>query len=321
MSLLIGSGLPLAAFFCAGMAWWLWRRRRAPSMPSQVPQHRYAPARADPAEQGEDAPGRAWALPLVAAAAAATGSSETGDGDAIQAAVARTLSRFASERQRLPRRPQLLPQLLGTLNDDAASLGEIAALIGRDPTLAAGLLKLANSPLYRLQPAPVESLDRAVALVGTQGLRRLVAVALMQPVMRTDGGVLGRLPEVLWEHTQHAAVVAARHAQSLGEDAFAAQLLALLQGLGAIVMMQAVRETCEQRAVAAPPAVVTACLLEHWSPRIGRLVAQEWELSSRLLDALDEQSAADLSTMSGLGRSLALAAPAATQAILAPTPA
>ena len=229
------------------------------------------------------------------------------------------LSRFASEPQRLPRRPQLLPQLLGMLNDDEASLAAIASLIARDPALAAGLLKLANSSLYRLQPAPVESLDRAVALIGTQGLRRLVAVALMQPVMRTEGGLFGRLPELVWEHTQHAALAAAHHAQAVEhDDAFAAQLLALMQGLGAIVVVQTLREVCERRNLLAPSPEDTARMLEHWSPRIGRLVAQEWQLSARLLEALDDQAAASLGAMSGLGRALALAGPAASDAMQAP---
>lgn len=223
----------------------------------------------------------------------------------VHAAVERALARFASEPQRLPRRPQLLPQLLGTLNDEQASAREVAALIARDPALAATLLKLANSPLYRLQQAPVESVERAVALVGTEGLRRLVAVALMQPVMRTEGGVFGPLPERIWEHTQQATVLAVRHARAAGVDAFAAQLLVLLQGLGAIVVVQTLRDECQRAGNAMPPLDAIAEVLRRWSPRIGRLVAGQWQLSPALLQALDEVSAGDRQAMGALAGVLA----------------
>lgn len=227
----------------------------------------------------------------------------------------RTLARFAEAPQRLPRRPQLLPQLLSTLNDDEASGREIAGVIARDPALAAHLLRLANSALYRTQPAPIESLDRAVALVGTEGLRHLVAMAVMQPVMRMDGGALGALPDLIWEHTQRAALAAAQFAKTVErEDAFAAQLLALLQGLGAILVVQALRDACAQHR-GAPDVGVATRLLQDASPRLGRAVAREWGLSERVLQGLDDQALDDTTRMTGLGRALAVAAPHASAAM------
>lgn len=277
---------------------------------------------ADPpvaADGGEAAPDRDWALPLVVLACEGQPHCGPEQAASLVAAAEQALRRFATEPQRLPRRPQLLPRLLSTLNDDAASGREIAGIIARDPALAAHLLKLANSALYRSQPAPVESLDRAVAMVGTGGLRHLIAVALMQPVMQVEGGVFGRLPERVWEHTQHAALAAARHARTMGkEDAFAAQLLALLHGLGAIVTVQALRDACASRHCAAPEPALAARVLQAWAPRIGCAVAKEWALSARLMQALDEQAHGDLSAMAELGRVLALAAPEASAAFAAP---
>ncbi|UWX04779.1 HDOD domain-containing protein [Pseudoxanthomonas sp. NC8] len=93
------------------------------------------------------------------------------------------------------------------------------------------MLRLANSSFHRVRAEPVESLERAVALVGTSGLRQLVSLALLQPVMQAEGGSLGGLPGRIWEHTQLAAAIASRLATQDGEDGFAAQLLALLRGL------------------------------------------------------------------------------------------
>jgi hypothetical protein len=87
----------------------------------------------------------------------------------------------------------LLPKLIQAVNDNQSSGRDIAALIGQDPALAGNLLRIANSPLYRLQALPVESLERAVTLVGTDGLRQMIATAMMQPVLNM-GGVYGRFP-------------------------------------------------------------------------------------------------------------------------------
>jgi HD-like signal output (HDOD) protein len=263
---------------------------------------------------------RDWAGPLLRLAevdASVLLSPE--DSVPVIAAVTRALARFAEDPQRLPRRPQLLPQLLSTLNDDAASGRDIAGIIARDPALAANLLKLANSTLYRRHGLPVESLDRAVAMVGVDGLRHLVAVALMQPVMRMDGGVFGRLPDLVWDHTQRTALIAADAARAGGrEDVFAAQLLALLQGLGAIVVAQVLRDVTAEYADGLPDAGAMAGTLQRWSPRLGRAVAREWGLSERVMQALDEQEAEGIPSMGPLGRALALAAPEASAAMEAP---
>ena len=297
------------------MSGWWKRERREPAISSVA----MAPhtditgvAAAAPA-----APSRDWARPLLRLAQMdidACLSPE--DSRAVLATARGALARFADDPQRLPRRPQLLPQLLGALNDDEASGRDIAGIIARDPALAANLLKLANSALYRRDTLAVESLDRAVAMVGVDGLRHLVAVALMQPVMRVEGGVFGRLPELVWEHTQRTALVAARLAGPSGREAvFAAQLLALLQGLGAIVVVQVLRDAAAGSAGRVPDAAAMARVLHRWSPRLGCAVAREWGLSERLMQALREQTADDVATLSPLARVLANAAPEAGNAM------
>lgn len=298
--------------------WWS-RGRRAQAASPRV---RGVTERADivATSLSHEAPPRDWAGPLLRLAGVDAAAPRSPDeGEPVIAATARALARFAEDPQRLPRRPQLLPHLLSTLNDEEASSRDIAGIIARDPALAANLLKLANSALYRSHAAPVESLDRAVAMVGVDGLRHLVAVALMQPVMKMEGGVFGRLPDLIWDHTQRTALIAADAARAGGrEDVFAAQLLALLQGLGAIVVVQALRDAVERNAGALPAADALAELLHRWSPRLGRAVAGAWGLPERVMLALHEQDAGDIAAASGLARALSRAAPEASRAMELP---
>jgi HD-like signal output (HDOD) protein len=235
---------------------------------------------------------------------AATGS-VTGHAEVTAAADA-ILSRIETQPRYTPRRPQLLPQLMRTVHDPDASGRDIAAIIAQDPALAGNLLRIASSAFYRVQSEPVESIERAVAMVGTDGIRRIIAAALVQPVISDGGGVFGRFPTIIWEHTLVAATAAADHAKLVErDDAFAAQLVALLQGLGSIIVVQVVRDQYAGRPELVPDAAIAGALLDRWAVSTARRVAESWELSDRIGMALaDQQRAVAAGEMSPLGRSL-----------------
>ncbi len=97
-------------------------------------------------------------------------------------AVQQILERIEARPEYIPRRPSLLPKLLATVNDNEATMAEMSRIIAQDPALTGNLLRIANSPIYRTNSLPVDSIDRAVTLVGVQGIRSIIATALLQPV-------------------------------------------------------------------------------------------------------------------------------------------
>ncbi len=223
----------------------------------------------------------------------------------IVMAVSSSLQTTAVDAKHAPRRPMLLPELVRAVNDSDTTRRELAKMVARDPALVGALLKLANSPLYRRGPKPVESVDRALEVLGTNGTRSLVAAALMQPVFRAADGDSARFAEIIWEHTQRAAAAAELHAAAVeSSDPFAAQLVALVMGLGAIVVYRRVLDQYGRQGVPPEPTAV-ASLLEEQTPRVARQVAASWELSDRVLEALDEQRFERIEPpASSLGRSL-----------------
>jgi hypothetical protein len=127
-------------------------------------------------------------------------------------AVAQILEKVQARPEYIPRRPALLPKLLSTINDPQAAMVEISRIIAQDPALTGNLLRIANSPMYRVNNLPIESIDRAVTLVGVQGIRSIIATALLQPVMASSSGAYGRFPELVWEHTLYSASTAEMYA-------------------------------------------------------------------------------------------------------------
>jgi HD-like signal output (HDOD) protein len=223
----------------------------------------------------------------------------------IVTAAASALQGSAADPRYAPRRPLLLPELVRAVNDSDTTRRELAQMIARDPALVGSLLKLANSPIYRRSAQPIESLERALAVLGTQGARSLVAAALLQPVFKPAVGDTSRFPEIIWEHTQRAAAASELHATVVeGSDPFAAQLVALLFGLGAIVVYRVALDQYAARG-AVPDATALASLLDEQVAKVARQIAAGWDLSGRVLDALEEQQPErSEGPASSLGRSL-----------------
>jgi HD-like signal output (HDOD) protein len=228
------------------------------------------------------------------------------DHAAVAAATATALETAATEPRYAPRRPMLLPQILRAVSDNDTSRRELANMIARDPALVGSLLKLANSPFYRVNAQPVESVDRAVAVMGTDGIRSLIAAALVQPVFRTGTSETSRFPEVVWEHTYRSAAAGEVHAAIVEDsDPFAAQLLALVTGLAAIVVYRVALDVYATKSKLNPDPTVIAKLLNENTGMVARRIAASWELSERILEALDDQlPGRNAAPQTSLGRSL-----------------
>jgi hypothetical protein len=233
-------------------------------------------------------------------------------------AVNQILDRIEARPEYIPRRPSLLPKLLATVNDSEASFTEMARIIAQDPALTGNLLRIANSPLYRVSSQPVESIERAVTLVGVRGIRSIIAVALLQPVMTSGSGSYSRFPELVWEHTLYSALAAESHATQIEKaEPFLAQLCGLLYGLSAIVVFRIVRDQFAAHPHLHGDPGSYARLLETWvAPTAGR-IAVSWELSPRVQYALESQTvAAELQMENSLGRSLRFGRVAASLIVL-----
>jgi HDOD domain len=232
-------------------------------------------------------------------------STVTSGHDNVAAATAAALEDVATQQRYAPRRPNMLPKILSASSDDSFSRRELAALIARDPSLVGNLLKIANSSYYRLTPEPVESVDRAVVLLGTDGIRSLVTAALMQPIFRIGGADFPRFPEIAWEHTFRSASAAVPYNFMVEKsDPFAAELLSLVMGLAEIVVFRVTMDQYAKNSRLRPDAGIVSALLDMHSATVARRIGASWELSEATLAGLDGQEANTTTYPSALGRSL-----------------
>jgi HD-like signal output (HDOD) protein len=199
---------------------------------------------------------------------------------------ARVLGDLDLQAKYLPRRPSLLPRLMSAISSDTNSMREMAHIIGEDGALLGGLLRLANSSFYRVSGTkPIDTLERAVAQVGTEGLRSLVATALLHPVMTGTQGPYSSFAEATWAHGECAAACAELHAARIERtDAFSARLLVLVLSLASNTVFRIVREHCRSRDAVRPAAV--AKLLDDWASPTALRIAESWDLPAELRGAL-----------------------------------
>lgn len=240
------------------------------------------------------------------------------DHDRMVIAAVTAIDDAATQRKYSPRRPNLLPQLMRAINDEDVSRRELAAIIARDPSLVGALLKMANSAFYRVSYKPVESIERAVVILGSDGLRSLMTAALMQPIFEVaSAGAFPRFAELVWEHALRSAHAAIPHAALVERaDPFAAELLSLVSGLAEIVIFRAAMDKSSSWSrQGQPDPLVLASLLDSQAAAFAWRIGADWELSELMMAALEEQMVAAEPT-TPLGRSLRFGRCAGALAVL-----
>ena len=275
--------------------------RAAPATSSSAP----GVAAAAPPDAPATAPSSAAretpaASPLQQVIAFALGEADADSLDVLDTAstqlllgASQELALIGNETRYTPRRPSLLPQLLEAVSDEDASLRALSRIISQDPALTGELLRTANSALYRVSGSPVESIERAAAMLGTQGLRTLISAALVRPLASGDGSAdSGRFGDITWEHSIYSASAAeAWAARAQDCDPFTAHLLGLMHGLGEVAVYRVMRDIMDRQPARQSPALVSQALATQGAVT-ARRIAASWGLSDRTQEALEAQSAA-----------------------------
>lgn len=124
----------------------------------------------------------------------------------------------------IPAQPQTVIELMKMTNSQNVDLDQIARQVGKDPSLAAKVLKMVNSPLFGMR-RPVDSIAQALNLMGLQLFRRAVlASALRETMSAVDSGTC----DAFWTHSELVArcceVVAKKLRPELVQQAYLAGL-------------------------------------------------------------------------------------------------
>lgn len=142
-------------------------------------------------------------------------------------------SRLLRRYCELPPIPAVAVRLLGLLAKEEVGLGEVAAAVGADATIAAEVLRAANTAYYGIR-GEVTSIRHATTLLGVARIRALAATVGLR---RYLGQVL-TIPAVerSWRHNLACAATAEQVALRLGGSAADAYMAGLLHDLGRLAL-------------------------------------------------------------------------------------
>jgi HD-like signal output (HDOD) protein len=184
----------------------------------------------------------------------------------------------------VPRIPELIPQLLRDLADDAVSAGDLAREVERDLVLVAEVIREANSAYYRpLQP--VKSLDAALMMIGQNGLRMLLARIAFRPLITMqESGFVRQAAPVIWNQSERCALAASLMAPGLGAGVFEAYLAGLMQNLGLIVALRLAGQADASGKI--PGSSEFGLRLFDVSRQLSAAIAGHWEFPQDVVDGI-----------------------------------
>jgi len=182
---------------------------------------------------------------------------------------------------RIPPYPAVAVRLRRVIARGDYGLSELERIVGEDQSLAATLLRYANSAVYR-RVTPTTTLGAAIMRIGASEVAR-IALALSLGGFAVENGVLGSLRHKDWRQALVSALCCRALAYWRQSDAEEAYVCGLLHDFGRIVAISGFEDiltrTKDKRVLSED---VWSDAVEQLHIKIGLLTAQRWNLSPLL---------------------------------------
>ena len=185
----------------------------------------------------------------------------------------------AAHERLLPRAAAVVPPLLARLRSPTLALPDLVQQVSRDVSLAAEVIRCANSARYRRDAAVVE-LEHAIRLLGVEGLRSAIARAVLKPLIGQRAGLSSAAAARLWDHSDRKSQLCALLAPGCGIDAFAGCLAGLAHNAVWPALLRALEPPTDGTPCQLSPAFALALATRR--DRLFAIVAREWLLDDLL---------------------------------------
>ena len=184
--------------------------------------------------------------------------------------------------------PSIFLKVNELVNDARSSAADIGHAIEQDAALSARLLKIVNSPYYGF-PSSIDTITRAITIIGTRDLRDLVlATTVVETFSGMDNDLINM--EKYWRHNLYCAVTGRilaqqRHVKNT-ERLFVA---GLLHDIGQLVMYQSIPDKCNEalqrtQSQGTPLYIAEREIIGFSHADVGAALMQRWKLPDSLIE-------------------------------------
>lgn len=147
------------------------------------------------------------------------------------------VSHFDGHDLKMPPLMHVAERVLSELRNRKCSMVTVAAVIAEDQVIAAAVLRMANSPLYRgLQK--ITAIQPALTRLGVRAIRTLMMHESLHSALFQGSGWSAELARILWMRSLAAACVMRALSKFTSIDEEEAHLIGLLHDIGSIIVLR-----------------------------------------------------------------------------------
>lgn len=190
---------------------------------------------------------------------------------------------LVEDRLIIPTLPQVATKIRRVIDEDA-DIRKVEAVIQTDPSIAAALMKVANSALYRTSK-PVRTIEQAIIKIGLKMVKNLVFAFSLKDMFRSKHTYINFRLKNMWTHSAEVAAVSYVLAARLGKfDPEYALLLGLLHDIGMLPILSYAERYAE---LAQSPEQIDATI-KQLHDEVGAIILREWHFDEEFATVAQE---------------------------------
>jgi HD-like signal output (HDOD) protein len=193
----------------------------------------------------------------------------------------------------LPVLPSTVTTLMSQIKGDNFDLNEILKIIEQEPSIAADVIKTANSAFYKRSEKQVTDLKTAFMNLGSQGLFESVLISYTKQLSPSSNIYFKQFGEKIWQHSLRTAIYSKDIYINSNDnnDGSTAYLVGLIRNLGKMVIFQIMIEAFSHVDPNVPPnSQAFKNLISTFATRLTHSIAKHWQLPSEIIDAIAKQT-------------------------------
>jgi HD-like signal output (HDOD) protein len=188
----------------------------------------------------------------------------------------------------LPSFPEIAIRVRKILADPKASVEQVTRVVGSEPSLAARLLRIANSASLNRSGKTVTDLRTAINRLG-YNMVRSAAMSFAMSQIKNANKLDGLAPHLndLWQRSicvaAYCFVLARNHSRINADEAM---LAGMMHGIGKLYILARATGHAE---LFADEATLNQ-IIEEWHASIGRAILENWDFPESMARAVGEQA-------------------------------
>ena len=188
----------------------------------------------------------------------------------------------ATDKLILPTLPDVALKIRDAVENENSTAHDISEALAQDASLAARLIKVANSPLYRTRN-PIEDLQMAVTRLGVRIVRDLVVGLAMKQIFQATSDALDVHSRRIWIKSVDAAAISRMMATLVpGLNPEQALLAGLIHNIGALPVL-VLAENDDQLF---HDEGALGRVIYELQGEVGELILESWEFDENMVEVV-----------------------------------